>query len=45
MLVDNGSAENILYWDAYLKMRLRKVDLSPITSPLYKFKGDPVIPK
>ena len=46
MLVDNGSAVNILYWfywDAYQKTGLTWVDLSPVTSPLYGFSGDHVI--
>ena len=45
MLVDNGNAINILYWDAYQKIGLTRTDLSPTTSPLYKFTKDHVIPE
>ena len=45
MLVDNGSAVNILYWDTYKRMGLRKNNLSPMTSPLYKFTRNLVIPR
>ena len=39
MLVDNGSAVNILFWDAYEKIGLTKNDLRPMTSTLYGFTG------
>ena len=45
MLVDNISAANIFFWDAYRKIGLTQVDLSPTTSPLYGLIGDHVIPK
>ena len=45
MLEDNGSVVNTLFWDAYKKTGLTKSDLSPTTSPLYRFKGDHLIPK
>ena len=45
MLVDNGSAVDIIYLNAYKKMRLTERKLSPTTSPLYGFTGDHVIPK
>ena len=45
MLVDNGNAINILYWDAYQKTGLTRTDLSLTTSPLYKFTKDHVIPE
>ena len=44
MLVDNDSATNILFWDAYQKTGLTQADLSPTTSRLYGFTGDHVIP-
>ena len=44
-LVDSGSTVNILYWDAYQKTGLKWVDLTPMTSPLYGFTGDSVIPE
>ena len=33
LLVDNGSAVNILYWVAYLKIGQRQVDLTLTASP------------
>ena len=45
MLVDNGSAIDVLYWDAYKKTCLIESDLSPTTSSLYRFTGDHVIPR
>ena len=45
MLVDSGSAVNILYWDAYQKIGLTHANLSSTTSPLYGFIGDHVILK
>ena len=45
MLVDNGSAVNILFWNVYQKTRLTRSDLSLVTSPLCGFTGDHVIPK
>ena len=43
--MDSGSAVNILYWDAYQKTGLTRADLSLMTSPLYGFSGDHVIPE
>ena len=34
-----------MYWDAYQKAGLRQADLTPMTSLLYGFTGDSVIPK
>ena len=45
MLVDNGSTDNILFWDAYQKIGLTQADLSLMTSPLYGFIGDHLIPR
>ena len=45
LLVDSGSAVNILYWDAYQKASLRLTDLTSMTSILYKFTRDSVIPE
>ena len=45
MLMDNGSAVNILYYDTYQKVGLTRADLNPTTSPLYWFSGDHVIPE
>ena len=44
-MVDNGSAVDILYLNAYKKMGLTEDDLDPNSSPLYGFIGDHVIPK
>ena len=45
MLVNNGSAIDILYYDIYQQTGLTESDLNPTTSPLYGFTGDHVIPK
>ena len=45
MLVDNGTVANILFWDVYQKSRLMQVDLGLMTTPLYGFIGDRVIPR
>ena len=45
MLVDNGSAVDIIYLDAYKRMRLTEGELSPTTASLYRFTRDHVIPK
>ena len=34
VLVDSGSATNVLYWNAYQKIGLKWTDLRPTTSPL-----------
>ena len=45
LVVDEGSTVDMLYVDAYKRMRLTENALSPTTFPLYKFTGDHVIPK
>ena len=45
MLVDDGSAMDIIHLDAYKRMRLTESELSPSTLPLYEFTGDHVVPK
>ena len=40
MLVDNGSAIDIIYLDTYKRMGLNKGDLSPTTTHLYGFTKD-----
>ena len=45
MLVDKGNAANICFWDTYRKTVLPQADLSPMTSPLYGFTGDHLIPR
>ena len=44
-MVDDCSAMDILYLDAYKRMGLAENALSPMTSPLYGFTGDHIIPK
>ena len=45
LLVDSGSVVNIFYWGAYQKTGLRLSNLTLMTSPLYGFTGDSVIPE
>ena len=45
VLIDNGSAVNILYWSAYQKIELKQANLRQTTSPLYGFIGENVIPE
>ena len=45
LLGDSGSAVNILCWGAYQETSLRRLDLTPMTSPFYGFTGDSVIPE
>ena len=44
-MVDDGSALDILYLNAYKKMGLTEDDLDPNSSPLYGFTRDHIIPK
>ena len=43
LLVDSGTAINILCWGAYQKTGLRLADLTLMTFPLYGFTGDILI--
>ena len=43
MLIDSGSAVNILYWNSYQKIGLKRADLCPTTLPLYEFIGESLI--
>lgn len=36
-MVDNESAVDILYYNAFIKMGLKDSDLKPVTNPLYSF--------
>ena len=45
MLVDDGSTMDIIHLDAYKRIGLIESELSPTTSPLYRFTKDHVIPK
>ena len=45
VLIDSGSVANILYWNTYYKIWLKRVDLRPTTSLLYGFTRESVIPE
>ena len=45
MLVDNGSATDILYLSAFNRMRLSQEYLRPIMTLLYGFTRDSLIPQ
>ena len=45
MLVDQGSAIEIMYPDLYNGLNLKPEDLTAYESPLVSFKGKTVIPK
>ncbi|CAH9129345.1 unnamed protein product, partial [Cuscuta epithymum] len=40
VLVDTGSSVNVLYWEAFEGMKLRKDMLHPLRTPLSGFTGD-----
>ena len=43
LLVNDGSTIDIIYLNAYKRVGLTETELSPITSPLYRFTGDHMI--
>ena len=43
LLVDSGSIVNILYWNAYQKIGLKRDNLRPTNSPFYGFTEESVI--
>ena len=45
VMVDQGSAVEIMYPDLYRGLSLRAEDLTPYSSPLVSFKGKVIIPK
>ena len=45
MVVDQGSAAEIMYLDLYKELSLRAEDLTPYSSPLVSFEGKVIIPK
>ena len=45
MMVDGGSATEIMYPDLYKGLKLKLEDLLPYGSPLMSFDGKLVIPK
>ena len=45
LMVDQGSATEIMYLDLYKGLSLSAEDLTPYSSPLVSFKGKVIIPK
>ena len=45
VMVDQGSAAEIMYPDLYKGLSLRSEDLTPYSSPLVSFEGKVIIPK
>ena len=45
VMVDQGSAAEIMYPDLYKGLSLRAEDLTPYSSPLVSFEGKVIIPK
>ena len=45
VLVDQGSAAEIMYPDLYKGLGLRAEDITPYSSPMVSFKGKVIIPK
>ena len=45
VMVDQGSAAEIMYPDVYKGLSLRAEDLTPYSSPLVSFEGKVIIPK
>ena len=45
VMVDQGSATEIMYPDLYKGLNLKAEDLTPYSSPLVSFKGKIIIPK
>ena len=45
VMVDQGSAAEIMYPDIFKGLNLRTKDLTPYNSPLVSFEGKVIIPK
>ena len=45
VMVDQGSAAEIMYHDLFKGLNLRAEDLTPYNSPLVSFEGKVIIPK
>ena len=45
VMVDQGSAVEIMYLDFYKGLNLKTEDLMPYSSPLVSFEGKFIIPK
>ena len=45
VLIDNGSSTDIIYFLAFLQMKLDKKRIKPFTSPLVSFTRDRIVPR
>ena len=45
VMMDQGSAVEIMYYDLFKGLNLRTEDLTPYNSPLVSFEGKVIIPK
>ncbi|KAL2490616.1 Ribonuclease H [Abeliophyllum distichum] len=45
VLVDNGSAANVMFWEVFLGLKISPSKIKPITTPLHGFGGATVIPE
>ncbi|KAL2455452.1 Uncharacterized protein Adt_47276 [Abeliophyllum distichum] len=45
ILVDNGSAADVISWEVFLGLKISPSKIKPVTTPLYGFRGATVIPK
>ena len=45
VMMDQGSAVEIMYYDLFKGLNLRTEDLTPYNSPLVSFEGKAIIPK
>ena len=45
VMVDQGSAAEIMYLDLYKGLSLKAKDLMPYSSPIVSFEGKVIIPK
>ncbi|KAJ8470141.1 hypothetical protein OPV22_024484 [Ensete ventricosum] len=44
VMIDTGSSADVLYFDAFQRLRLTDLDLTPLTSTLTGFTGDSISP-
>lgn len=45
MMVDTGSSVNVLYYDAFKKLNLDPIAMTPVNTPLSGFTGDTIQPE
>ncbi|KAL2513295.1 RNase H domain-containing protein [Abeliophyllum distichum] len=45
VLVDNGSAANVMSWEIFLGLKISPSKIKPVTTPLHRFGGATVIPE